>query len=159
MPISESQAKANHAAYSAAMMNPVKCKITGNLLVFNEDKNQWVSSDKKASDRDIPNIRLGWMGKVYGPDSNGFIKEIVGRENGKKIFGEGIPRQGFDFHKRNILTNKDMTKYEIIEVGNEQKTIDKMSVSELIEFGVSKGLAESELEVMTKKDLISLLSK
>lgn len=116
MPIPEAQARANNAAEMAAHANPVKARMTGFHLKFDDAKQEWVRDEQKKVEDRNKKIRWGWMGKNFGPDDKGFIREIVGSKDGKLIFGEGIPRHGFEYHQRNIRTNATHEfKFEVVD--------------------------------------------
>lgn len=171
MAITEQQSKQNQEHYERATADPVECKITGKKLVFDEESQEWKQSDEPISPRFLK-IRWGWMGKNYGPDEKGLIREIKGRVEGKLKFGQGIPRPGFIHHQQNLRTQgknpeSNIIVYEVVEVGagadndsgsgDAAPELNKMTVAQLIEYGVGKGLDKAELEVMKKADLLETL--
>ena len=164
MPITEAQAKFNQQALEMSNADPIKCRLTGKQLAFDVEKDEWIASDQPLSPR-LLKIRWGWMGKNYGPDEKGFMRELKGRVDGKMTFGGNIPRAAFIHHNQTMKnatktnTESNVTVYEVVEVGEDApKTVAQMNVGELIAFGVSQGLVEADLEKMKKPELVTLLS-
>ncbi len=166
MPITEQQAKQNQEHLERATSDPVNCKITGKKLVFDEESQDWKQSDEAISPRFLK-IRWGWMGKNYGPDEKGFIRELKGRVDGVMKFGQGIPRAGFIHHQQNLRNQgknpeSNIIVYEVVEPeaeggGSDSRDIAKMTVAQLVSIGVEKGFAKEELEVMKKAEILALL--
>lgn len=164
--ISQAQAASNQAALEAANQNPIKCKLTGKKLIYKEDKQAWeTGGDVEAR---FMKIRWGWMGKTYAPDEKNVIRELKGRVDGKLVFGGFIPEAGLKYHEQNMRRSganidSGVTVYEVkIEGGtdnveDEAVPLEKMTVVQLIEIGVSKGLDKADLEKMKKSEIIELL--
>lgn len=178
MAISEKQSKANANDYAAAMSDRITATVTGRLLVQAPETGEWVGPEKGSpSDKvDALNrhkrLKFGWQGHEFGPDSNGVLREIVGREPKKKKtdatvlrFGDKIPRAAFEFHNRMIRTGENVAhRFEITtddvqaEDGDSgEQDLSTMKKAELVALGVERGGNADELEAMSVKDLRELL--
>lgn len=154
MPISEKQSAENHRLTEKAFANKVKVRVTGKLLERHAESGEWLTSTKDAP-ASHKKIVWGWMGKKYGADEKGYMREILADG-----FGDYIPEDAFIHHNRVIRTNDTHElKLEVVKDKGVVKSVDGMSMSELRNMAKDRGLTDADLKTMSQGDLVSLLSK